>query len=81
MWQYMYYKTHEMLKKAQRKQYKTILERWYDDDKYRKSLSDVGWDEEGMMQYDKIALENHSYTATKEGRRRSENSWKLSLNA
>ena len=34
-----------------------ILDRWYKDDKYRKSLSDIGWNEEGAMQYDKFALE------------------------
>ena len=72
-WLYKYYKAHEMLKKAQKKQYKTILERWYNDDNYRKSLSDIGWNEEGIMQYDKIALEYHSYTATKEERSRNEN--------
>ena len=77
----MDYKAHGMLKKAQRKQYKTILERWNDDDKYCKSLSDIGWHEEGIMQYDKIALADHSYTATKEERSRNEKSWKLSLNA
>ena len=33
------------------------------------------------MQYDKIAVEDHSYTATKEERCRNENAWKLSSNA
>ena len=46
-----------------------------------KSLSDIGWSEEGMMQYEKIASEDHSYTATREERRRNGKSWKLSLNA
>ena len=77
----MYYKAHEMLKKAHKDDYKNILDRWYKYDKHRKSLSDTGWNEEGFMQYDKIALEDHSHTATKEERRRNENSWKLSLNA
>ena len=75
-------KAHEVLKKAQKKKWcNTILERWYKDDLYRKSLSDIGWIEEGIMQYDNIALEDHSYTATREERSRNENSWKLSLNA
>ena len=39
------------------------------DDKYRKSLSDIG--EEGKIQYDKIALEDHFYTATREERSRT----------
>ena len=33
------------------------------------------------MAYDKIALEDHPYTATREERSRNDNSWKLSLNA
>ena len=34
-----------------------------------------------IMEYDKIALEENSCTATSEERRRNENSWKLSSNA
>ena len=41
--------------------YKTIVERWHDDDKNRKSLSDIGWTEEQIIQYGEIALEDHSY--------------------
>ena len=70
-----------MLKKAQKKQCSAILDRWYKDYLYRGSLSKVGWNEENIMEYDNIALEDHSYTATREERRRNENSWKLSLNA
>ena len=39
----MYCKAHDMLRKARKHKsggYKTILERWHDDDKYRESLSD-----------------------------------------
>ena len=36
---------------AQKRCYKTILERWHHDDKYRKSLSDIGWTEEQIIQY------------------------------
>ena len=49
--------------------------------KYRKSLSDIGWTEEQIIQYDAIALEDHSYVATRQERSRNEKSWKLSLNA
>ena len=48
MRQCMYYKAHEMLKKARKHKnggYKNILDRWKKDDKYRKSLSDIGWTE------------------------------------
>ena len=36
---------------------------------------------EQIIQYDEIALEDHSYIATRLERSRNENSWKLSLNA
>ena len=44
----------------------TILERWHDDDKHRTSLSDIGWTEEQIIQYDAVALEDHSYVATRQ---------------
>ena len=55
-----------MLKKAHKHDYKHILDRWCEDDKYRKSLSDIWWNEEGIMKHDKSALEDHSYTSTRE---------------
>ena len=54
-----YYKAHDTLRKARKLKsggYKTILERWHDDDKYRKSLSDIGWTEEQIIQHDALAL-------------------------
>ena len=45
---------------------KTFLERWYKDDKYRKSLSNIGWTEEQIRQYDAIAWEDHSCVASTE---------------
>ena len=56
-----------------KKQCTAIVERWYKDDDYRSSWSKIGWNEESIMEYDKIALENHSYTATREERSRNEN--------
>ena len=60
--------------------YKTILERWHKDDNYRKSSSGIGWTEEQITQYDELALEDHSYIATKEERTHNEKSWVLKLN-
>ena len=83
MRQCMYYKAHEMLKKARKHKngYRNILDRWNNDDKYRKSSSDFWWTGEPIIQYDEIALGDHSYVATKAERSRNEKSWKLSLNA
>ena len=62
-------KAKEMLQKARQPKhggYKTMLERWRKDDKYRKSLSAVGWTEEQIIQYDELALEDHSFFAARE---------------
>ena len=61
--------------------YRNILDRGNNDDKYRKSLSDMEWTEERTIQYDEIALKDHSCSATRRERRRNGKSWKLSLNA
>ena len=56
--QAMYHKAQDMLRKARKHKsggYKTILERWHDDDKHRNSLSDIGWTEEQITQYDASA--------------------------
>ena len=60
-----------MLQKARQPKhggYKTILERWHKDDKYRKSLSDIGWPEEQIVQHDELALEDHSFFCNKRGK-------------
>ena len=60
--QIMYFKAHDMLRKARSNKNgncKTILERWYKDDKFRKYLSDIEWAEEEIKQYDALALEDH----------------------
>ena len=60
--------------------YKIIWERWHNDDNYRKSLSEIEWTEELIILYDELALEDHSYIATKEERTRNEKSRVLKLN-
>ena len=59
---------------------KPFWERCHDDDKYRKSLSNFAWTEERVIQYDEIALEDHSYVATRHERSRTGKSWTISLN-
>ena len=44
------------------------------------NLSEIGWTEEQIIQYDELALEDHSYFATTEERTRNEKSWALKLN-
>ena len=63
-----------MLKKADKHKncYRNIRDRRNNDDKYRKSLLDIGWSEERVIQYDEIALEDLCYVATKQERGRNE---------
>ena len=55
---------------------------WKDDTKITNtvSLSKTGWTEEQIIQYDELALEDHSYIATRGERDRNEKSWVLTLN-
>ena len=81
--QKMYFKAHDVLRKARSNKNgncSTILDRWYRDAKYRKSLSDTGWTKEQIEQYDAFASEDHSFVATPEDRSRYKKSWKISLN-
>ena len=66
--QRMNYKAKDMLQKARRPKhggYTTILERWHNGGKYRDSLSKIGWSEEQIIHYEKLALEDHSFFAEK----------------
>ena len=58
--QRMYYKDQETLHKAGQKKHgghSSVIARWLSDYKYRKSLSDVGWNESNIMLFDRMALE------------------------
>ena len=74
-------RTHSITSMLHAQWLQNILDRWNKDDKYRKSLSDIGWTEEQIIQYVEIALEDRSYVAKQQERSRNEKSWKLSLNA
>ena len=81
----MYNKAQEMLQKARQPKHgdsKTILERWHKDDDYHKSLSDIGWTEEQILQYDKNCTGRplRNCNATPKERARNEKNWVLSLN-
>ena len=78
--QIMYYAAHNAARKARKKKYKSILDRLLKSPRYRKSQTDIGWDEEVCARYDATAAEDHFYIATQAERSRNENSWKLVLN-
>ena len=76
----MYYKAKEMLQKVRLEKHgshSSILARWDNDYEHRNSLSLIGWTEQHVMLYDRIALENHSYVATKAERIRNSTHWRL----
>ena len=58
--QRMYYNFKNMLHKAGQKKHgghSSILARWHSDHKYRDSLTRIGWTEQDIMLFDRIALE------------------------
>ena len=57
----------------------SILARWLRDERYRKSLSDNGWNESDIMLLDRIALKNQIYVATRAERIRHSEHWILKL--
>ena len=76
----MFYKAREMLHKAGQNKHgghSSILARWHNDYEYRNSLSLVGWTEQDIMLYDKIAWGNHSFAATRDERIRNSELWIL----
>ena len=73
----------QMLKKARQGKHggcPTILSRWYGDEEYRKSLSDIGWRRHHMKLYDRIALEKHTCKAARAERIQIANNWILTAN-
>ena len=81
--QKMYFQAKQMLKKARQGKHgghPTILSRWYADEEYRKSLSDIGWREHHIILYDRIALEKHISKATRAERNQNSKHWILTLN-
>ena len=81
--QRMYYKAKELLHKASQNkhgEHSSILARWLSDDRYRKSLSDIGWTAKDIVLFDRMALENHSYVATEAERIQNSEHWILKLN-
>ena len=76
----MYHKARDMLRKAKLPKNgscETTLERWSTDAVCQMSLSDEGWTEEKVRQYDALALKAHSYEATRAERGRWQRNWKI----
>ena len=79
----MYHKSRDMLRKAKLPKNgscETILERSHTDADFQKSLSDEGWTEKKIEEYDALALEDQSYGATPQERGRWQRNWQIVLN-
>ena len=73
-----------MLKKARQGthgNHPTILSKWYEQERYRKSWAEHILDEKEVMLFDRIVLERHDFSATKADRLQNEKHWILRLNA
>ena len=82
--QKMYFRAKQMLKEARHGKHgghPTILSRWYRDEEYSKSLSDIGWRGHHIISYDRIALEKHTYKAARAERIQIANNWILTANS
>ena len=75
--QRFYYAAHNAARKTK---YKTLLDRFLNSPRYRKSQTAIGWDEDFCARYDAVAAEDHSHIATQAERNRNKISWKLVLN-
>ena len=69
------------LRKAQKNQCGSVIERFQKQDSDRESPMANGWTEEKCRYLDQLALEDKSYTATRRERQRYKNNWKLTINA
>ena len=80
--QKVHFHAKQRLKKArQEKTREPSLSRWYADEDYNKSLSDVGWREHHIILYDRIALEKHIYKATRAEKIQIANNWIVTANS
>ena len=61
-------------------EHSSIFARWLSDYKNRKSLSDIGWTVQDIMLFDRVALDNHSFVATRAESIRNSEHWILKLN-
>ena len=68
--QMLYHRAHEALRKARKKGFEPMLERFQLSEEYRESQEKHGWTEELYSNLDKIASEERRYCATREERAR-----------
>ena len=77
----IYHAANVSSKKAKKKEYKSILDRYLHSPRYRQSQIDIGLTEEHYARLDAIAAEDHSCVAPAVERTRRENTWVLVLNS
>ena len=79
--QRIFHQAHVSSRKATKKGYASIRDRFLRYTIYRQSQLDVGWAEGHCARLDEIAAEDHSYIATAAERARRGNTWVLVLNS
>ena len=77
-------KEHFVAHNARKRCIKTIVERIHDrfqrDPVYRESQLKIGWTEKKCIEWDELAIEDHTYRLTPEEKRRNQGQWCLTLN-
>ena len=59
--QSIYYAAHNAARRARKKNYRIILDRFLNSPRFPDSQTAIGWDEDFCARYDVIAAEDHSY--------------------
>ena len=65
---------------GQEEHYEGIHDRFLRDQVYRESQLKIGWTEQKCIEWDELAIEDHTYRLTPEEKRRNQGQWYLTLN-
>ena len=61
-----YHTAHQLAKKCRKKEYDSIHDRYIRDKAFRKAMIEIGRTEQMIVEMDKLANEDHTYTASRE---------------
>ena len=61
-----YFTANQLARKCRKKEYDSIHDRYIRDKTFRKAMIEVGRSEQMIIEMDKLANEDHSYTASRE---------------
>ena len=75
-----YHTAHQLAKKCRKKKYDSIHDRYIRDKTFRKSMVEVGRSEQMIVEMDKLANDDHTYTASREEIEFNRGNWWIHTN-